>query len=280
MAIQISEIKDNLRLAWLSFLEALYTFMPWQRLVLVLGLFMIVFGFIIFKFSSKLTYNYSYSKYELSAKLAFDKPESPSVGSVNILSLPESRYIAYLELSNNNLYLSGKGNYRAVFRGADNRQVYETTGTFFVLPGKNTYIVVPSFRSVEKPVTGQVTLLDIIWQKKFVIPDVSLSAPVPVKFAEGSGTRLEGLVVNNSPYKLGRVRTIVFVYNQQNKVIGLADHSAFSLSPIERRAYVLHFPGISPSDIFRIVPTVETNSADVGNIQTLDNKLPVQDLVQ
>ncbi len=280
MAIQTSEIKDNLRLAWLSLLEALYTFSPWQRLVLVSGLFLVIFGFLIFKFGAKIAYNSSYKKYELSAKPAFVDPLAPTVEQTSILALLDNRYIAYTKIVNNSLYLSGNGVYRAVFRGESGRQVYETTGSFYILPGSDAFVVVPSFRSAEVPVTGQITIQDITWQKKFVIPDVSLGTPAPIKFSEGSGTRLEGLVINNSPYKLGRVRVVVFVYNQQNQVIGISDYSAFSVVPAERRAYVLHFPGLPLSDIYRVVPMAETNSADVSNIQSLDNKLPVQDLEQ
>lgn len=277
MAVTITEIKDNMRLAWLSLLEALYTFSPWQRLVLVCGLFLVFFGFFIFKFGSRIAYNYSYKKYELVTKSAFRDPVASTVDTTTILPLLDDRYIAYAKIANNNLYLSGSGTYRAVFRASNGRQVYETTGSFYLLPGLATFVVVPSFRAVETPVTGEISIQDATWQKKFVLPDVRLSTPAPIKFAEGSGMRLEGLVINNSPYRLGRVRVVVFVYNQSSQVIGVSDYSVLSVNPSERRAYVVHFPTVSPNAVYRVVPMAETNTADVGNIQTLDNKLPVQD---
>jgi len=269
MAFPTEQTKDNLRLAWLSLLEALYTFSPWQRLLLVGGIIMIIPAYWIFRAGAQSYYSYSYKASIPEAHPSFTNPGAAQVGSVAILPVAGGGYVAYAKVSNPNLTLSGNGaRYEAVFTGASGRQVYQTSGQFYLRPGKETYIVIPRFQSTEAPVSGKIEVADIHWQQKFTVPEVKLGTPAPIGFAEKEGTRFEGIVVNNSAYKLGAVHIVVFVYDASNKVIGVSDRSEFSVLPQERRAYVLHFPGVQPEAVAKIVPIAETNVSDPSNIQT------------
>lgn len=279
MQLLSDENKDSMRLAWLSTLEALYTFAPWQRVILVFGLVMIIPAYWIFRVGTRSLYDYNYKSYELVAKPAFTDPKAAQVGAVSMLPVGGGGYSAYAKVSNPNLKLSGtQAVYTARFFNSGNKQVYQTSGQFYLAPGKDTYIVVPRFQSTEVPTRGEVEVGNVRWQQKFQVPEISLSTPAPILFAENGGTRLEGIVVNNSPYKLGAVHIVVFLYDSAHKVIAVSDRSEFTLLPRERRAYVLHFSGVTPDQVAKAEPTPETNAADVSNIQSLDGRLQLQNI--
>lgn len=273
------ETKDNLRLGWLSMQEALYTFAPWQRVVLVFGIIMIIPAYWIFRVGAKTIYSQSYKKYHVAATPSFTDPQPLQLGAVAILPVTGGGYTAYAKVANPNLKLSGTfARYVAKFTGQTGQQVYQTNGQFYVSPGKETYIIIPRFAPAEPVVAGTLEIADVKWQQKFQVPEINLSVPAPTAFEEPGGTRIEGIVVNNSPYKIGAVRIVVFLYDAAGKVVGVSDRSEFTVLPRERRAYVLQFKGVSPEDFSKIAAFPETNAADVANVQSLDDRLQQQDL--
>lgn len=279
MAFPSDETKDNLHLAWLSLVESLYTFAPWQRVVLVLGIIMIIPAYWIFRVGTSSLYGYSYKKSALIATPSFTNPLDLQAGPVVVLPVKGGGYIAYAKIANPNLKLSAtQATYSAKFMSQNGQQAYQTSGQFYILPGKDTYVVVPRFNSPAPVATGSVEITSVKFQQKSQIPEVTLTAPAPTTFSEKEGVRLEGVVINNSPYKLSAVHIVFFLYDANNKVVAVTDRSEFTVQPRERRAYVLHFPGITERDFVRVVPVVETNTADVANIQSLDNSLQLQDI--
>lgn len=279
MQLFSEETKDSLRLAWLSIVESLYTFAPWQRVVLVLGIVMIVPAYWIFRIGATSAYEYSYKKEAVSATPSFTNAQELQVGVPVVLPVSGGGYIAYAKVVNPNLKLSAtQATYSAKFFSQNGQQAYQTSGQFYILPGKETYIVVPRFTSSAPAVTGKIEITNSRFQQKFQTPEVSLTAPAPTSFAEKDGIRLEGVVVNNSPYKLSAVRIVMFLYDASNRVVSVSDRSEFSVQPRERRAYVLHFPGLTTDSYVKALPVAETNTADVANIQSLDDSLQLQDI--
>lgn len=279
MAFPSDETKDNLHLVWLSLVEALYTFAPWQRVVLVVGIIMIIPAYWIFRVGATSAYGYAYKKSALIARPSFTDAKDLQAGPVVVLPVAGGGYIAYAKVVNPNLKVSAtQATYSAKFFGQNGEQVYQTSGQLYILPGKDTYVVVPRFNSPAATVSGKLEITSVKFQQKFQIPEVSLTAPTPTVFTEKEGVRLEGVVINNSPYKLAAVHIVFFLYDANNKVVAVSDRSEFTVQPRERRAYVIHFPGIAQSDFVRAVPVAETNTADVANIQSLDNSLQLQDI--
>ncbi len=279
MQLFSDETEDNLRLAWLSLVEALYTFAPWQRVVLVLGIIMIIPAYWIFRVGATSVYGYSYNKKALIATPSFTDAKDLQVGPVVVLPVTGGGYMAYAKVMNPNLKLSAtQATYTAKFFSQNGQRAYQTSGQLYVLPGKDTYVVVPRFNSAAPATTGKVEITSVRFQQKYQTPEVSITTPTPTVFPEKEGVRLEGVVINNSPYKLSAVHIVFFLYDANNKVVAVSDRSEFTVQPRERRAYVIHFPGVTQDDFVRAVPIAETNTADVANIQTLDNSLQLQDI--
>lgn len=270
MQILSDDTKDNLKLAWLSFVEALYTFPPVQRVILIFGIIMIVPGYWLFRVGANTVYGYQYKSYEVQARPSFTNPQSLQASTVTVLPAAGG-FMGYVKVQNPNLDISATAaQYHVRFFNANGQQSYETTGSFYVPAGKDAYVVIPRFISREAVTTAQLEVTGVRWQKKLSTLQVSLNAPAPAVFEETGGVRLEGVVTNASPYKINSVRIVMFLYDANNKIVGVGERVESTVLPNQRRAYVMNFPGITKSQFVRTLPVVDTNTADSQNINAND----------
>ncbi len=278
MQILNDERKNALQLAWLSFLEAVYTFAPWQRLVLVACIVALVPGYWLVRVGTRAVYGWAYQQYAVEPRPAFQDPQPLQVSAPTILPVRNGSFMAYAEVVNPNLKLSAtRFVYTATFYTSSRTQIYQTAGEAYVAPGGRVWVVVPAFSPEETPVTGTMELSALTWQQKFSVPEVVLSAPDPIRYGEAGGVRLEGVLVNASSYKLGSARVVVLVEDRSGRVIGVADRTEFSVLPRERRGYVVNIPGIQLETIGRVVAVPYTNTTDLSNIQVQTEQGVLQD---
>ncbi|MBP9686225.1 MAG: hypothetical protein KBD66_00290 [Candidatus Doudnabacteria bacterium] len=278
MQILSEERKNTLQLAWLSFLEAVYAFAPWQRILLVACVVALVPGYWLFRVGVRYVYGWGYQKYHVAARPAFLDPQPLQAAVLTILPVRNAGFMAYAKVSNSNLRISAtQFIYTVTFYTAERTSIYQTSGQSYVGPGGEVWVVVPLFTPTETPVTGVLEITNVSWQQKFTIPEVLLTAPDPIRFAEAGGVRLEGVLVNGSSYKLGSARVVVLVEDTNGRVIGVADRAEFSLLPRERRGYVVHIPGVELDGIGRVITVPYTNTSDLSNIQIEANSEVRQD---
>ena len=276
MQILSDDTKDALKLAWLSFVEALYTFPPVQRAVLIFGVIMIIPGYWLFRVGANTFYNYQYRGYRVEARPSFTNPQSLGVAPLVVLPAPGG-FMGYVKIQNPNLDISATtAQYQARFYNASGQQSYETSGQFYVPAGKDAFVVIPRFISKETVVSAQLEVTGVRWQKKLSLLKVDLNAPAPTVFEEVGGVRLEGVVTNTSPYKIHTVRIVMFLYDANNKIVGVGERVESTVLPNQRRAYVMSFPGITKGQFVRTLPVVDTNIADSRNINANDLKVPAQ----
>lgn len=270
MALLSEDTKDNLRLVWVSIMEGLYTFSPIQRVILIGAVVFIIPGYWLFRVGAKAGYAHAYKKYEVTATPSFVNPANLSLGRVAVLPV-SGGYMGYAKVTNPNLEISAThARYKVRFLNSRGTQMYETTGTLYVPAAKDTTIVFPRFTTTDAVASAQLEVTNVQWQKKLALPKVDLNAPAPVPFEEAGGVRLEGVVTNNTGFKIGAVRVVVFVYNEHDEIVAVSERVESDLASRQRRAYVLHFPGMTKSQFNRIVPIVDTNTADSGNINLGD----------
>lgn len=268
MQILSEERKNAIQLSWLSFLEAVYAFAPWQRVVLVGCVVALVPGYWLLRVGARAAYGWNYQKYHITARPAFQNPEPLQVSAPSILPVRNGSYTAYAKVVNPNLRISAtQFVYTATFYTTSRTQIYQTSGQAYVGPGAEVWVVLPAFASPETPVTGTIEVASVVWQQKFSVPEVLLSAPDPIRFGEAGGVRLEGVLVNGSSYTLGSARLVVMVEDRAGRVIGVGDRTEFTLLPRERRGYVASIPGIALEQIGRVVTVAYTNASDLSNIQ-------------
>lgn len=269
MAIIPEEAKYNIRLVWLSFLQALYSFPPLQRVVLVVGVIMLIPGYWITRVGAKTYYNYSYNKQLVAAHSSFTSAQTAQVAETKIFPLKTGGYIAYAKITNPNLDLAGFDiPYTFSIRNSRKEEVYTTTGHTFMLPGKEQYLMTTAFPGKDGATEASVSFGSIHWQKRFEIPTVKLTTPA-VAFSDSSaGLRLEGSVINNSAYTLGNVRLTFLMYDNSGKLVGVTQRDESDIESRDRRSFPQVWPGsIMASEVSRIEPFAITNSLDVRNLK-------------
>lgn len=272
MQILSDDTKDTLKLAWLSFVEAFYTFSPVQRAILIFGIIMIIPGYWLFRVGAHTLYNYQYKGYQVQAQPSFTNPQELVVSPVSVLPAAGG-FMGYVKIQNPNLDISATtAQYSVRFYNSAGQQAYETSGQFYAPAGKDAFVVVPRFINKEAVTSAQLEVTGVRWQKKLSTFKVDLNAPAPTVFEEASGVRLEGVVTNASPYKLNSVRIVMFLYDINNKIVGVGERVESTVLPNQRRAYVMNFPGITKNQFVRTLPVVDTNTADSRNINANDLK--------
>jgi hypothetical protein len=272
MQILSDGTKDSVKLAWLSFVEALYTFPPVQRAILIFGVIMIVPAYWLFRVGAHTWYNYQYKGYQVQAQPSFTNPQALVVSPVTVLPAAGG-FMGYAKIQNPNLDISATtAQYHVRFYNSAGQQAYETTGQFYAPAGKDAFVVIPRFIHKEAIAKAQLEVTAVRWQKKISMLKVDLNAPAPTVFEDASGVRLEGVVTNASPYKINSVRIVMFLYDANNRIVGVGERVESTVMPNQRRAYVMNFPGITKSQFVRTLPVVDTNIADSRNINANDLK--------
>lgn len=268
MALLNEEQKSNLRLLWFNILQGLYSFPPIQRVILIFAILALVPGYWVTRIGAKVYYNWDYGKRAVAAHRSFENPRSVNIETTDIFALRDGRYIAYAKISNMNLDLAGYAiPYTVTVQNNKKERVYGTTGQTFILPGGVQYITTSSFRSQEKPTTVVLEFGNIHWQKRFGVPPVSLATPAVTYSDSQEGLRLEGSVVNNSPYELASVRLTFLIQNTAGKTVGVIQRDELSVKPGARRTFPQTWPAdISAGQIGRVVPIASTNALDARNL--------------
>lgn len=76
----------------------------------------------------------------------------------------------------------------------------------------------------------------------------------------------EGSFQNQSPYNLGRVRLVFFLYDQNKRIISVSQRDEFTVKPYERRGYKQLWPGVYSTSVASAEVFAETDILDQENI--------------
>lgn len=262
------ETKYNIKLLWFNVLQGLYRFPPVQRIILVFGLLALLPGYWAVRLAANTYYSWTYNKQVPAAHASFANPIPLEFSAVRFFPLLSGQYIAYAEVENKNLDLAVfSATYTVAVTNASGQQMYATTAKTFLLPGEKQYVITPAFTSPEAPTAGSVTVSDVHFQKRLAIPEVRLLTPAVSYRDAVNGLEIEGSVVNQSPFTLGKVRLTFLLYDRQNNVVGLIQREESTLRPNTRRTFPQIWPGnVTARDISRIEAVASTNVLDAGNL--------------
>lgn len=276
MAFPSEEFRYNMKLAWLSFVQAVYSFPPLQRVVLVFGIIALIPGYWAARLVADSYYSQSFARSNITAHPSFTSTLPLQASRVTTLPIGEKSFMGYSQITNPNLDLSvSSGTFTFTFKNKKQETLYTSSGKFYLLPGQEQYIVSPRFTPPEVVDSATLEVSQLHFQKRFDIPKISLATPaVTITDLAGpvAGVRLEGAVSNESPYVLGAVRLTFLLYGPSNKLIGVVQRDEFTVRPKERRTFPQEWPGLKKSDIVKVDPVATTNALDISNLQ-VDSKL-------
>lgn len=240
-----------------------------KRYILGIGVIILIPSFFAAKYISYYVWNYQYNSEVVVAQPSFNEAESLVIGQAFVINLGGGTYSVLSEVENKNLDLSfQKGNYEFSLYNSQKAQVSSARGSLFMLPNTKKYVIASRVTSPEPVASAELFIDEVAWQKKAVIPNIRLSTPEPSVNNSLNPLELiaEGVVINNSPYRLGSVRITFVLKNVSGQIIGGTERSEFAVLPNERRAYVQRWPNIYLEEVASIEVYAETNALDGNNL--------------
>jgi hypothetical protein len=273
-------LKDNLQVqmsgATLGAQEGAYritswfrNLVKWQRFLIVTAFILMIPGYFVVRYGVELVMVSQYGREALVAHSAFTDPDPLVVSRVNLLTNPNGTLSAYATVRNPNLDLGlDNQRYTVNFFNSSNQQVYTSSGSLYLLPDQQRWLVVPRVESSEQITSAEIEFEQPNWQKRLTVPEVELRMSEPFTYQQDSpaATVTEGAVINGSPYSLRQVSLVLVLYGSNNQVLAVTAREEFSLQPFERRAFIIQWPGINRGAVARIGMEAYTNSLDATNL--------------
>jgi len=246
----------------------------WQRILLIILIVLMIPGYFGVRYGLELVLVRQYARQALVAHSAFTDPNPLVVSRVNIIRNSNDTVSGYLTVRNPNLDLGlDNARYTINFLDSASQIVFTSTGSLYLLPDQQRWIVVPRVESTNQITSAEIKFGELNWQKRLEIPQVELRMNEPFTYQQESplATVTEGAVVNNSPYSLRQVSLVVVLYGANNQVLAVTSREEYSLQPFERRAYIIQWPNVNRSAITRIGLEAYTNTLDPTNLTVATN---------
>lgn len=273
---KIDNAKQDARFAYMGFLDSLYQMPLFQRWILVIGVLVLLFGYILAKIATGTFYEWHYNKNLSVSVPSFESPQAVTSGAAGLVFLNEGGVLAYSELTNPNLTLSvRKVSYNFILQNAQGQTVGRQSGQTFLLPGQTRQVVssrITSLGKVEK-VTLQVG--DAVFQKRLSLPEASMTVTNTQVLGSEGDKRIEGALVNNSPYVLGSVELVVRLDSRTTgELLAVFSRYEYSVRSSERRTFVIPWPDLPDTESVKVTVTPYTNILDVANLRVDASSLP------
>ncbi len=278
-------LKENLQIqtsgAALAAQESAYKFKTWflslytwQRALLWMLLLLLLPGSLLIRYGLELVLVRQYAQQAVVAQPAFSNPDPISQSKVNLIQNSIGTTSAYAVIKNPNLDLAVEQlRYTMTFLNSRNQPVQTATGTIYLLPDQQRWLVVPRIESADPIVSAELKFVEPVWQKRLSLQEVELRMTEPYTYQQESpyATVTEGAVINNSPFDLRQVTLVLVLYGSNNEVLAVTSREEFTLKPYERRAYIIQWPGIDRSQVNRIGLESYTNTLDPANLTVSAN---------
>ncbi len=265
----LEELWVNVQETVLTIYKAFLELSSFKRILIIVFVVGIIPGYFLSRTISHSVWANNFEQYYINARPSFTNPQAISATTVSVLSTGGGTYSAYAQIENQNLELVARAvPYKFSFYNKAGQQVHAVSGSTFLTTNQKKYLVVSKFTSAESVTSGKLEFGEVVWQKRFSVPEISLVANTPVTENELGPLSfvVSGQIHNNGPYTLAAVRLTVLLENSSGQIIAVSQRDEFSLKPNERRAYKVLWPGIYSTAVARVRVFPETNVLDNNNI--------------
>lgn len=140
---------------------------------------------------------------------------------------------------------------------------FEKSGTSFILPKEEKYIVAISVPLLESPSNISVVLSDVGWEKfsgykEKPSLDVYNRRFEYISSGVGFG-EAKGLVVNNSPFDFADIGIVVVLRDGRSRIIAAQKTDMQTIRSGERRDFTLKWPDSFPGNVERVEVQTDAN---------------------
>ena len=182
-----------------------------------------------------------------------------------IFSLGNDTYSGYIRLKNSNTeWGSPDQRYFVNFKSATGASVMSTPGATFVLPSSEKVVVFPRFSSDSPPTQIDFTLNESAFIRAPSLPTLNLVIERRSLDTQVNETRVNAVIVNDTPFKISRVDLPVLLFDSNNQVIGANYTNINDLSSSESRSFqYIWYNRINNVARIEIIPELNIFNRDI-----------------
>lgn len=270
MSLLKDKIEVDVGLAELRTKQTLERFPPAMRWALVICVILIIPSYFIAKGVSYRYWSKNYRQYLITAKPSFTNAKDPEKSDIFLATTGNGNYSAAMQITNDNLDLAlPETGYQFTFFDAKGEQVYQESGSVFLLPNEKKYLVVPHFASQQTVKNADFTWTSALnWQKRTSIPQINIQTSSPDTYNQflPPAFVVDGNYFNDSPYQLAKVRLTFLVLDRGGAIVAVSRRDDFTVAPYERRSYKQLWPNVYGDPSYTVKVFAETNPLDPQNL--------------
>ena len=180
-----------------------------------------------------------------------------------VLAGKGNEYDVVGKISNpNNAYGASSVTYTFRVFDASGGVLAERSGTSFILPKEEKYLVETGLALSGKPSRVDVVLKEVAWEKFAGYKERSALDVYNKSFERASGTSFgvaKGLVVNNSPFDFTSIGIVVVLRDGNSHVVALQKTDMQTLRSGEQRDFTLLWPDPFQGDVEKVEVQTDAN---------------------
>ncbi len=171
--------------------------------------------------------------------------EAIAVVSQKLIPVSENNFDFVAEVSNpNNLWGARTVGYLINVFDENNKNIFSKTGTFYILPQENKYIVESKIYLQEAASQVDFRITSTDWQRLSGFRDLALRIRDKRIYEEGEYTKISGIVFNNSNYDFDRVDLVGLIFDENKEIIAAGKTEVRTLLRGENRYFEIRWPKV------------------------------------
>jgi len=165
---------------------------------------------------------------------------------VEYLPVSENEISLLAKIANPNLNFGSRSfSYRFEVIGPFGALLKKVDGQSFIYPGEEKYLMAPALK-INPTDISQVKLViatsTLIWQSKEELIKPRLSSRSIKTEIAGQNVKVNGLVKNEDPLSVSRVKIFALLFDGQNKVLNASYTAVTNIQGLEEQPFTINFP--------------------------------------
>lgn len=196
-----------------------------------------------------------------------------SVTEKKIFDLGGDMYSGYFKIKNDNSeWGTPEQAYTVELKTATGSVVLTYNRKTFVLPSSDKIVIVPRFKSADRPTNLEIVLGETTFVRPPVLPDADFEIQRRASNLLVNQTEVNAVIVNRMPFRISQVDLPVLIYNSQNEVIAAGYTNINDLKPSESRSFqYVWYNRLNNITRIEIVPELNFYSRDIFLIESGQN---------
>lgn len=166
----------------------------------------------------------------------------------------------------NNVFGSNEFTYEIIFKDSSGNVLLKKTGTSYILPKENKYLVEYNVNLENSPALVELNILKTDWvefNSYYERPELKVVNKTYNEISSGIGfAEVKGLLKNDSPFDFNQIKIRIILKDSNGKIVALNSTEMGTVKSNEERDFRAFWPSRFPGEVQNIETQVEVNVFD------------------